>query len=108
MGVAYKGDVNDMRESPALPVIELLREYGANIDYYDPYIPEMPKTRKFQFALKSIAYSKDNLKQYDAAVIITQHSNVDYHLLFSTLPLVIDTRGMARKVGYTGDNVVNG
>lgn len=107
LGIAYKADVDDMRESPALPVMDLLLEYGATVDYHDPYIPEMPDTRKYQFGLKSVDISKAALKDYDAVIIITMHRNVDYRLVFETVPLVIDTRGIALRSGYSGENIVN-
>ncbi|MCP4231528.1 MAG: nucleotide sugar dehydrogenase [bacterium] len=107
LGIAYKADVDDMRESPALPVMEQLMDYGANLAYHDPYIAKMPDTRKYQFGLESVSLDKNELEKYDAAIIITMHKDVDYKLVFGSVPLVVDTRGIALRMGYTGDNVIN-
>jgi UDP-N-acetyl-D-glucosamine dehydrogenase len=90
VGVAYKADIDDMRESPALELIHLLREHGADVSYLDPMIPEIPMTREHpEFAgMKSVS----NMNGFDAAVIATAHKDVDYRALCEALPLVIDTR----------------
>ena len=97
-GVAYKKNIDDLRESPALELWQLLEESGAQVDYFDPFIPEVPHTHDFpQFAgHKSITWDLDALKAYDAAVVATDHSFVDYAVLADTLPLVVDTRNVTR------------
>ncbi len=104
VGIAYKKNVDDMRESPALVLMELLQEQGAKFDYYDPFIPAIPPTREHsEFAsMKSIEWTKDNLHQYDAALIATDHNNIDWQLLVDNVPLVIDTRNALRD--RQGDN----
>lgn len=93
-GLAYKKDIDDMRESPSLELIHILKEHGAEVSYYDPMIPEVPLTREHpEFAgMKSITFEADILSKFDAAVIATDHSNVDYELLCKQMPLIIDTR----------------
>jgi len=93
-GLAYKKDIDDMRESPSLELIHILREHGANVSYYDPYIPKIPKTREHPelTGMKSVEWSDKNLRKFDAAIIATDHTQVDYKALCENLPLVIDTR----------------
>jgi UDP-N-acetyl-D-glucosamine dehydrogenase len=106
LGVAYKANVDDLRESPALVIIELLRRAGADVAYHDPYAPALPRTRKYDFGLTSAPLEAGSLREYDAAVIVTDHAAVDYELVLREAPLVVDTRGVARRLGYKGDNVV--
>ena len=106
LGVAYKANVDDLREAPALAVIDLLRRAGADVAYHDPYAPEMPKTRKYDFGLTSVPLEADSLKGYDAVVIVTDHTAVDYEMVFREAALVVDARGVARRLGYRGDNIV--
>ena len=92
MGVAYKKDVNDVRESPSLDVMGLLSEHGAIIDYYDPWVPSIflaDSTKKSIDAL-----SDSILKSYDAVAILTDHSNVDYQLIKDNAHMIIDTRNV--------------
>lgn len=89
MGVAYKKDIDDMRESPALDVIHTLKQRGANVDYFDSFVPEFEWEG---MKMKSVAWSKDLAKKYDAVVITTDHSNVDYAALLKASKTVIDTR----------------
>jgi UDP-N-acetyl-D-glucosamine dehydrogenase len=92
LGVAYKRDVDDMRESPSLRLIELYRNKGARVDYNDPYIPEMPKLRRYKYKMKSVPLNAKTLSGYDAVVIATDHSVYDYDFLYSHARLIIDTR----------------
>jgi len=95
-GVAYKKNIDDVRESPSLEVLSLLERHGAIVDIYDPFVPVMPHTHdypKFE-GRKSIAWDKSALAQYDAAIITTAHSFVDYAALVTALPLVVDTRNV--------------
>jgi UDP-N-acetyl-D-glucosamine dehydrogenase len=94
LGVAYKRDLDDLRESPALKIMSLLQREGARIDYHDPHVPRIPKTREYSFALSSIPLSAKALAAYDAAVIITDHRTVDYDLVASQAQLVVDTRNV--------------
>jgi len=99
-GLAYKKDVDDMRESPSLEIIELLREKGAKVDYNDPHIPVVPPTREHpQFAgMKSVPMTAANLKKYDAVLISTDHTSYDYNAIVAGAKLVIDTRNACKNV----------
>jgi len=92
MGLAYKKDVDDTRGSPSLKLIELFKSMGAIVDYNDPYIPEMPRTRNYKFDMKSISLNENTISTYDAVVIATDHSVYDYRWLYSKAKLIIDTR----------------
>lgn len=92
LGVAYKPDVDDMRESPALKIIELLREHGAIVDYNDPHIPELPPTRKYRYKMRSVPLTPEMLKKYDAIIITTNHTAYDYEMIAQHARLIIDTR----------------
>lgn len=106
LGVAYKANVDDLRESPALVVIDLLRERGAEVAYHDRYAPALPKTRKYDFGLSTVEIGAETVRKYDAVVIATDHTGVDYDMVFREARLVVDARGVARRLGYGGDNVV--
>jgi UDP-N-acetyl-D-glucosamine dehydrogenase len=106
LGVAYKANVDDLRESPALVVIDILRERGADVAYHDPYAPALPKTRKYDFGLTSADLGPEAIRNFDAVVITTDHTGVDYDMVFREARLVVDGRGVARRLGYAGDNVV--
>jgi len=92
LGAAYKKDVDDVRESPTLKLIEILEERGARVDYNDPYIPVMPRVRKYQFDMKSVELTHENLKKYDCVVVSTDHSCYDYETIVAHARLVVDTR----------------
>ena len=97
-GIAYKKNIDDMRESPAMEVFKLLEEAGAQVDYYDPFIPEIPQTHEYpEYAGRtSITWDVEKLSVYDAAVITTAHSFVDYSAMASAIPLVLDSRNVSR------------
>ncbi len=105
LGIAYKKNVDDMRESPSLKLIELFKEKGAHVDYNDPYVPEIPKLRHHNLEMKSVPLSDETLKQYDAVVVATDHSDYDYGLIRSNAKLIIDTRN-AMGVGLKSEKVV--
>lgn len=94
LGVTYKPDVDDTRESPSLKLIDLFLKYGAIVDYSDPYIPTLPKTRKYHFEMSSVPLTEKNLQEYDAVVVATHHSCFDYELIGSKAKLIIDTRNV--------------
>lgn len=94
VGMAYKKNVDDLRESPSLKLIELLDEQGASIDYYDPLIPEIPQTRKYSFNLKSIPLNESSIQAYDLILISTDHDDVDYQLIQKKAKLIVDTRNV--------------
>jgi UDP-N-acetyl-D-glucosamine dehydrogenase len=96
LGIAYKRDVDDMRESPSVFVMEHLRDRGALVNYSDPNVPEFPKMREHHFDLKSVALSPENISSYDAVVLLTDHSEVDYQMVLDHAKLIVDTRGKFR------------
>ena len=92
LGVAYKKDVDDDRESPAYAIMDLLIKRGANVFYNDPYIPYLKKSRKYDFGLTSSKLTERFLKEMDAVIIITDHSSYDYQWILENSNLIIDTR----------------
>ena len=102
LGVAYKKDIDDLRESPALTIIELLQKDGAQVSYHDPYFPFIGKGRKYDLQMKC-SELKD-LGQYDCVVIVTDHSDYDYRDIVQQAKLVVDTRNATR--GIESDKIV--
>ncbi len=92
LGLAYKKDIDDVRESPSIELIELLREKGAKVDYNDPYIPKTQKQRQHDLKMSSKKLSSKMLSSYDAVLISTDHSDYDYKQIIENAQLVIDTR----------------
>jgi len=93
LGLAYKKNIDDLRESPSLELIELLLEKGAHVDYSDPFIAETHKTRKNDFNMKSISINKESLNSFNLAILATDHDDFDYKLIEKESKLIIDTRG---------------
>jgi len=91
IGVAYKPNVNDTRESPAFRIIDLLHKKGGHILYHDPFIPILPETRKYNFKLKSQDLSKDLLNIVDCVVIVTAHKDIDYKFIQKYAKIIVDT-----------------
>ena len=108
VGLAYKKNVDDTRESPALTIIELLEERDAIVDYYDTYVAEIPMTRDHAplAGRRSIAWDPQNLASYDAAFICTDHDDVDYAELVAHSRLVVDTRNATRDVAEHRERIV--
>ena len=100
LGVAYKNDVGDMRESPALPIIELLRDRGANLRYHDPHVASMP-----ELGLESVALTADAVAAADCVVIITGHNDVDYAMVVDRAKSVLDLRNATGRRSLGGANV---
>jgi UDP-N-acetyl-D-glucosamine dehydrogenase len=100
MGVAYKKNVEDCRESPALRLIELIEQRGAAVDYYDPFVPAMPEMRRYPAfkERRSVAWDRAALSSYDACVICTDHDRIDYAELTAASRLVVDTRNATRQI----------
>lgn len=106
VGVAYKKNVDDMRESPALKVIELLEKHGANVVYHDPFIPVIPWTREHSALAGRKSCPLDaSLSDIDIAVICTDHDAVDWRQLVEAVPLVVDTRNACARAGVTSAHV---
>lgn len=101
LGIAYKKNVDDMRESPSLKLIELIEARGAHVDYHDPYIPVIPMTREHAplAGRTSVPLTADVLKGYDGVLIATDHDEVDYRLVVEASKLVVDTRNAVVKAG---------
>jgi UDP-N-acetyl-D-glucosamine dehydrogenase len=99
LGVAYKRDIDDLRESPALTIIELLQKEGAEVSYNDPYFPEVGRGRKYDLQMKCAPL--DNLAQYDCVLIVTDHSDYDYERIVRESNLVVDTRNATRGIKST-------
>lgn len=93
LGISYKKNVDDMRESPSVTLMERLRELGAEISYSDPHVPVFPKMREHYFDLSSVALSAKSLAQYDCVLLATDHERFDYELIRQNSRLIIDTRG---------------
>jgi len=98
IGVAYKKNIDDSRESPSAEIIELLRDRGADVCYHDPHIPTYPSMRKYRIDLKSVALSPDVLRSMDCVLILTDHDAVDYGMLAENATLVVDTRNAMDRV----------
>ena len=100
IGVAYKKNVDDTRESPALNILEILQERGAKVDFHDPHVMVIPETRRHPklTGMKSVALDPAAIGRYDVVLIITDHSAVDYQLLVDSAQLVVDTRNATAKV----------
>lgn len=92
LGLAYKPDIDDVRESPSLELIELLQEKGAKVDYNDPYIPQTHKMREYDLKMKSRPLSAAMLRGYDCVLISTNHSDYDYKWIVKHAKLVVDSR----------------
>ena len=102
LGVAYKRDIDDLRESPSLTIIELLQKEGAQVSYHDPYFPTIGKGRRYDLQMKRV--SLDNLGQYDCVVIVTDHSDYDYAKIVQESQLVVDSRNATK--GIRSDKIV--
>jgi UDP-N-acetyl-D-glucosamine dehydrogenase len=102
LGVAYKKDIDDLRESPSLTIIELLQKQGATVSYHDPYFPFVGKGRRYDLQMKRAEL--DNFGQYDCVLIVTDHSDYDYARIVRESQLVVDTRNATR--GITAPNLV--
>jgi UDP-N-acetyl-D-glucosamine dehydrogenase len=96
LGISYKRDIDDLRESPSLRLIELFRGRGARVDYHDPYFSHLHKMRHYDLKLASIELTPETLSSYDAVVIATDHSRIDYAWVVKNSKLVIDTRNATR------------
>ncbi|NWG29583.1 MAG: nucleotide sugar dehydrogenase [Ignavibacteriaceae bacterium] len=105
LGAAYKKDIDDMRESPSLKLIEIYREKGATVDYYDPFVPKLPKTRKYNYDMKSIRLTKEKLKSYDLIVLSTDHSIFDYKFIAENSKIIVDSRNAFARKGIKSKNI---
>ncbi|HEV3483022.1 MAG TPA: nucleotide sugar dehydrogenase [Candidatus Acidoferrales bacterium] len=108
LGVAYKKDVDDLRESPSLKLLELLTQRGALVDYNDPYFPALFKMRHYDFSDKhSVSLTAERLAGYDCVLIATDHSNYDYDAIVRDAKLVVDTRNATRRAKTGREKIVH-
>ncbi|ACD95224.1 nucleotide sugar dehydrogenase [Trichlorobacter lovleyi] len=94
LGIAYKKNVDDMRESPSVEIMEQLRDKGALISYADPHVPVFPQMREHRFELSSVDVTEQSLKGYDCVIVATNHDKFDYALIKQHAALIVDTRGV--------------
>jgi UDP-N-acetyl-D-glucosamine dehydrogenase len=108
IGLAYKKNVADIRESPSLRLIEIIEERGGRADYSDPFVAEIPPTREYQAlkGRKSVALTAETLAAYDAVLIATDHDEVDYAAMVKHAPLIVDTRNVFKRLGLAADHVI--
>ncbi len=99
LGIAYKRDVDDMRESPSVFVMEQLRDWGAVLDYSDPNVPVFPEMREHDFDLSSVDLTPETVASYDVVLLLTDHTSFDYEMIRDNAKLLIDTRGKFRSGG---------
>jgi UDP-N-acetyl-D-glucosamine dehydrogenase len=98
LGIAYKKDIDDQRESPSLKIISLLMKKGVKVAYNDPYVPESSGHREYPgLALKSVPLTARRLRSSDAVIIATDHSSYDYRWIVRNAPLVVDTRNAVKR-----------
>jgi UDP-N-acetyl-D-glucosamine dehydrogenase len=93
LGIAYKKNVDDVRESPAAAIMELLSDRGAVLSYSDPHVPHFPRMREYRFELSSVELTKSCLEDQDCVVVVTDHDAFDFERIAAHAPLVVDTRG---------------
>ena len=96
LGIAYKKNVDDMRESPSVEIMSKLQALGADVAYSDPYVPVFPKMRRYRFDLQSVDLSVDTLAEHDCIVLATDHDAFDYDQIGLHAQLLVDTRGRYR------------
>ncbi|WP_108444331.1 nucleotide sugar dehydrogenase [Halomonas denitrificans] len=104
LGIAYKKNVDDMRESPSVHIMERLRERGTDLAYSDPHVPAFPTMREHHFDLESVPLTPASLEEYDAVVLATDHDRFDYAMILAHARLIVDTRGIYR--GAAADTVI--
>ena len=92
LGIAYKKNIDDLRESPALEIIKLLIEKKAEVRFIDPYFSEIPQTRRYKFEIKGVPLSAESLKWADANILVTDHDSFDYSLIADNSNVIIDCR----------------
>ncbi len=105
LGASYKKDIDDMRESPTLKLIEIFKDRGAEVYYSDPYVPVLFKTRKYDYELNSVDISSESIKEYDLVVVSTDHSDFDYRMIAENAKLIIDTRNAFQSRSINSGNI---
>ena len=110
LGVAYKKNIEDMRESPALKIIDLLQDRGCAVSYYDPHVPQLPEARRLARMAGTPSVALEDIREgaFDAAILCTDHDSFDLKTLLDGLPLVVDTRNAFGKAGIVDEKIVKG
>jgi len=106
LGAAYKRDTDDPRESPGLEIIEMLIKKEARVDYSDPHIPRLPLGRRHKLDLVSVPLTESSMRNFDAAVLVTDHSAFPYDAIYHAAPLIVDTRNAFGSRGLRGRHVI--
>ncbi|MCK4913406.1 MAG: nucleotide sugar dehydrogenase [Planctomycetes bacterium] len=106
LGLAYKPDIDDVRESPSLELIKLLKNGGAKVDYNDPYLPKTHKMRDYDLKMKSVSLTAAKIKSYDCVLIATNHSDYDYKWLVKNAKLIVDSRNATANVRSGKNKIV--
>ena len=97
LGIAYKKNVNDLRESPGIKILDLLLKKKYKVKYSDPLISKIPRLRNFRLNLKSIKLNSKNIRKFDLVILTTDHDVFNYKLIYNSSKLILDTRGVYRK-----------
>lgn len=97
LGISYKKNIDDMRESPSVELMDKLREMGAEISYSDPHVPVFPKMRRHKFDLQSVELNPETIAGYDCVLVATDHDKFDYDMIKANAKLIVDTRGKYQK-----------
>jgi UDP-N-acetyl-D-glucosamine dehydrogenase len=105
LGASYKKNIDDMRESPSLKLIEILHEKGAEVDYNDPYVPKLPATRKYKFDMTSVELTAHNLSKYDLVLLSTDHDDYDAKHISDHSKLIVDTRNFFARNGIIASHI---
>jgi UDP-N-acetyl-D-glucosamine dehydrogenase len=106
LGAAYKKDIDDPRESPSFKLMEILIGKGAEVDYNDPFVPELPHMRMYDIQRKSVELTEENLSAYDCVLVSTDHSPYDFDFIVKHAKLVVDTRNATVNVTENRDKIV--
>ena len=97
LGIAYKPNVDDTRESPSVEIMQQLQDHGVEVSYSDPWVPVFPKMRKYNFRLESIDITPEAIRSYDCLIIGANHESFDYDLIRKHARTLVDTRGVYRQ-----------
>ena len=97
LGIAYKKNVDDLRESPSVELMDQIMQLGARVEYSDPHVPQFPHIRRAHYKLKSVKLTPAALKRYDAVLLATNHDAFNYGQIVKHAKLIVDTRGVYRK-----------
>jgi UDP-N-acetyl-D-glucosamine dehydrogenase len=107
LGLAYKPDVDDVRESPSFELIEKLEHLGAKVDYHDPHVPQTHKMRHHDLHMHSIELTNESLGRYDCVLIATHHAAYDWQMIADHAKLIVDTRNATKGVKGKRDHIVS-